>query len=437
MIRKQVLVAVAGLACCSVAQAQLLDPSFETLNGGGTGWTNWTTFNNVLVESSIAQSGTRSARLGGNFTGPFNVSGIYQGVPASVGQIIEATAFFQNPASDPILADNFAVLNIEFYNAANQQISVKEMRAADVNSPIGVWRQVTNSAVAPCDTASARIVPLYVQGAFFASGSVLVDTATLAPNGSSNVQVVQNAGFEVEGYLPGWVTFGNAFREFQFTHTGNGAIKFFGNFNAPFNVSGAFQTFCVQPTQSYTVGAWAGTPVADAIRGGDFAVLNMEVFDAAGAPINAFQDPNNPGGALVNFTSVEAVPTTATPGVYTQVFNTTVMPLNAAKVRVVLLHIQASPTAGGGSTWFDDITFVENVPAGCNSIDFNQNGVFPEDQDVIDFFDVLAGGTPATCDATLGCQDIDFNNNGVFPEDQDVIDFFDVLAGGTPATCGG
>jgi hypothetical protein len=74
---------------------------------------------------------------------------------------------------------------------------------------------------------------------------------------------------------------------------------------------------------------------------------------------------------------------------------------------------------------------------GCNSIDFNQNGVFPEDQDVIDFFDVLAGGTPATCDAVLGCQDIDFNNNGVFPEDQDVIDFFDVLAGGTPATCGG
>ncbi|HLP85866.1 MAG TPA: hypothetical protein VK157_16060, partial [Phycisphaerales bacterium] len=68
---------------------------------------------------------------------------------------------------------------------------------------------------------------------------------------------------------------------------------------------------------------------------------------------------------------------------------------------------------------------------GCDTIDFNNNGVFPEDQDVIDFFDVLAGGAPATCDATLGCQDIDFNNNGVFPEDQDVIDFFNVLAGGT------
>jgi hypothetical protein len=60
----------------------------------------------------------------------------------------------------------------------------------------------------------------------------------------------------------------------------------------------------------------------------------------------------------------------------------------------------------------------------CDSIDFNRNGVFPEDQDVIDFFDVLAGGSCPSC------ADIDFNNNGVFPEDQDVIDFFNVLAGG-------
>ena len=61
---------------------------------------------------------------------------------------------------------------------------------------------------------------------------------------------------------------------------------------------------------------------------------------------------------------------------------------------------------------------------GCDGIDFNNNTVFPEDADVIDFFNVLAG---AECPA---CNDIDFNNNGVFPEDQDVIDFFNVWAGG-------
>ena len=62
----------------------------------------------------------------------------------------------------------------------------------------------------------------------------------------------------------------------------------------------------------------------------------------------------------------------------------------------------------------------------CNDIDFNNNDVFPEEQDVTDFFAAIAGDT--TC---LTCDPIDFNNNGVFPEDQDVIDFFNVLAGGT------
>jgi hypothetical protein len=73
---------------------------------------------------------------------------------------------------------------------------------------------------------------------------------------------------------------------------------------------------------------------------------------------------------------------------------------------------------------YDNVTIGTPGPA-CDSIDFNQNEVFPEDQDVIDFFTVLAGGECAACN------DIDFNNNGVFPEDQDVIDFFAVLAGGT------
>ncbi len=62
-------------------------------------------------------------------------------------------------------------------------------------------------------------------------------------------------------------------------------------------------------------------------------------------------------------------------------------------------------------------------PCGCDDIDFNNNGVFPEDLDVADYLSVLAG---AECGA---CNDIDFNNNGVFPEDQDVLDFFNVLAG--------
>jgi hypothetical protein len=62
----------------------------------------------------------------------------------------------------------------------------------------------------------------------------------------------------------------------------------------------------------------------------------------------------------------------------------------------------------------------------CSDIDFNNDGIFPEDQDIIDFFDVLAG---AAC-PTLRCDTVDFNRDGVFPEDADVIAFLSVLAGG-------
>jgi hypothetical protein len=79
---------------------------------------------------------------------------------------------------------------------------------------------------------------------------------------------------------------------------------------------------------------------------------------------------------------------------------------------------------GAGNIAFAFAPSLAACVTACDDIDFNNNAVFPEDQDVIDFFNVLSG---QTCEA---CNDIDFNNNGVFPEDQDVIDFFAVLSGG-------
>ncbi len=64
----------------------------------------------------------------------------------------------------------------------------------------------------------------------------------------------------------------------------------------------------------------------------------------------------------------------------------------------------------------------------CDSIDFNNNTLFPEDQDLVDLLAVLAGG-PCTNDPN--CNDIDFNNDGLFPDDNDLITFLRVLAGGS------
>lgn len=61
----------------------------------------------------------------------------------------------------------------------------------------------------------------------------------------------------------------------------------------------------------------------------------------------------------------------------------------------------------------------------CSDIDFNNDGVFPSDDDIIDFLQVIAG---ADCPA---CDTIDFNNDCVFPSDDDIVAFFNVLAGGS------
>ncbi len=62
----------------------------------------------------------------------------------------------------------------------------------------------------------------------------------------------------------------------------------------------------------------------------------------------------------------------------------------------------------------------------CDGIDFNRDGLFPDDNDLIDFLNVLAGGP---C-STPNCNDIDFNNDGLFPDDNDLVSFLQVLAGG-------
>jgi hypothetical protein len=67
-----------------------------------------------------------------------------------------------------------------------------------------------------------------------------------------------------------------------------------------------------------------------------------------------------------------------------------------------------------------------SVPvAGCDSIDFNGDSIFPDNQDIVDFVDVFGGGV---C-PTGACNDIDFNNDGVFPDNQDLIDFIAVFGG--------
>ncbi|MFO0833011.1 MAG: LamG-like jellyroll fold domain-containing protein [Phycisphaerales bacterium] len=62
----------------------------------------------------------------------------------------------------------------------------------------------------------------------------------------------------------------------------------------------------------------------------------------------------------------------------------------------------------------------------CDSIDFNQDGLFPDTADIEDFLSVFAGGP---C-STGTCGDTDFNNDGLFPDTLDIDALLSVFSGG-------
>jgi hypothetical protein len=79
--------------------------------------------------------------------------------------------------------------------------------------------------------------------------------------------------------------------------------------------------------------------------------------------------------------------------------------------------------------------FCGSLGCDCDPIDFNRDGLYPDDTDLVDFLSVLAGNPcPTPTDPSSPPCDIDFNNDGLFPDDSDLLAMLTSLAGGT---CGG
>ncbi len=63
---------------------------------------------------------------------------------------------------------------------------------------------------------------------------------------------------------------------------------------------------------------------------------------------------------------------------------------------------------------------------GCDDIDYNNDGLFPDTADIDDFLSVFSGGS---C-STGTCSDIDFNNDCLFPDTTDIDSLLTVFSGG-------
>jgi hypothetical protein len=99
---------------------------------------------------------------------------------------------------------------------------------------------------------------------------------------------------------------------------------------------------------------------------------------------------------------------------------------NHTKVTIMRFAGDGTPTSG--VVYWDDVTYTQ-LPGGpsCDSIDFNNDGLFPDTLDIDDFLSVFSGGA---CSNDPNCGDIDFNNDGLFPDTLDVDSLLSVFSGG-------
>ncbi|HEX2837085.1 MAG TPA: hypothetical protein VHN77_03050 [Phycisphaerales bacterium] len=97
--------------------------------------------------------------------------------------------------------------------------------------------------------------------------------------------------------------------------------------------------------------------------------------------------------------------------------------------------VYSDPTSPGGDVnsadeGYNVVLYVGNVlqPGNvCDSIDFNNDGLFPDTLDIDDFLSVFSGGP---CSNDPNCGDIDFNNDGLFPDTLDIDALLSIFSGG-------
>jgi WD40 repeat protein len=127
--------------------------------------------------------------------------------------------------------------------------------------------------------------------------------------------------------------------------------------------------------------------------------------------------------------------TTVGGGVFTRVVDGLLTQINTATLAEVSA-VDTNQTASGLAS--DSAGAVHAAPGmssevlvlvapGCDSIDFNNDGLFPDTLDIDDFLSVFAGGP---CSNDPNCGDIDFNNDGLFPDTLDIDGLLSAFSGG-------
>jgi len=165
------------LATDAGASSNLLaNPGFES------GLAGWIAFGNAYPETSnppsvVPLSGQGVAKMFGNFTGGFDVTGIFQPFATVPGTQYQMSSNARHFSGDPLLgigaascatgcSDNWVVQKIVFKDAGNVEIGSAESVILDGTYPTDVWVAAAPiTATAPAGAVSVEVFILYLQPA--------------------------------------------------------------------------------------------------------------------------------------------------------------------------------------------------------------------------------------------------------------------------------
>jgi len=163
--------ALAVFVATSAWANMLVNPGFEE------GLAGWGYFGNVYVEANnpprfVPYEGNYLISMFGNWSYPWNVSGIFQEFLACPGSMWRLSAKSRHWSGDPLIGEgapyyNWVVEKIAWFDANHTEIGGVERTILDGTFPTDVWfDNEPVEGVAPDGTVYVQALVLYIQPAY-------------------------------------------------------------------------------------------------------------------------------------------------------------------------------------------------------------------------------------------------------------------------------
>lgn len=157
------------------ADCQLINPSFE-LAAPGQLFAHWNTFGTTLALGSLTAHGQRAAAIVGANSGGFQLSGVWQQLDASAGDVWRVQAYAGHLTAQPLTGAAEGIINVEWRNSAGDLISFETLTAITAASPTGVLqRYELTTGPAPAGTVTTRVVLGFLQTPQQEGGAAIFD----------------------------------------------------------------------------------------------------------------------------------------------------------------------------------------------------------------------------------------------------------------------